>query len=77
MTTTNQTELLERLTHDVRSKCSSLKSAAELLQQASPEEIRELLPLMTEAARNMSQKIADYEKNWNNNPSICKEPSQG
>ena len=54
-------DLLETLIHDVTSKCSSLKSAAAILRQASPKETRELLALMTEESRRLAKDLADFK----------------
>lgn len=52
---------LDSLIHDVRSKCASLQGAAALLRAASPEEGRTLLALMTEQARGLARRLADFE----------------
>lgn len=49
MTTDNS-----KLLHDLRSKCSSLKSAAELYKDCSPAEKKEMLALMNAAAAEIS-----------------------
>lgn len=45
---------LKKLVHDVNSKCSSLKGAAALLNDASPAERAELLKLMAEQAKALA-----------------------
>lgn len=46
MTAPDATKLL----HDLKSKCASLKSAAELFKDCSPAEKKEMLALMSTAA---------------------------
>jgi uncharacterized heparinase superfamily protein len=53
---------VDTLIHDVNSKCSSLKCAATLLREASDAEVRELLGLMAQQARNLADSIEKYEK---------------
>jgi len=55
---------LEILIHDVNSKCASLKSAVVLLKQSTKEETQELLSLMIQQTRNLTQNITDFEKSW-------------
>lgn len=52
---------LEKLIHDVNSKCASLRDAASLLRQAEPAEARELLKLMVEQARGLADAIAKFQ----------------
>ena len=52
----------ESLIHEVNSKGSSLRDAAELLQKATPEERRVMLSLMSEQARSLANIIAEFEK---------------
>jgi hypothetical protein len=52
-------EALGKLVHDVNSKCSSLKSAAALLKNASDEERKEFLTLMRDQAKSL---LAALEK---------------
>lgn len=52
-------EKLEKLIHDVRSKCDSLRSAAGLLRGAAPAEREELLGLMAEQARSLARLLAE------------------
>ncbi|MDQ7772575.1 MAG: hypothetical protein RDU13_03520 [Elusimicrobiales bacterium] len=47
-------ERSSKLLHDLRSKCSSLKSAAELYKDCSPAEKKEMLALMKQAAFEIS-----------------------
>ncbi len=54
-------EALEKLIHDVNSRCSSLKSAVSLLKGARPEEARELLRLMVEQANTLAAELARHE----------------
>jgi len=49
---------LQKLIHDINSKCASLKSAAGLLKEASPEERKEFLRLMKEQAESLTEAIA-------------------
>lgn len=53
---------LQKLVHDVNSQCSSLKSAAALLKDASAQERKELLPLMVERAQGLARALADYAR---------------
>lgn len=57
-----QSKDLERLIHDVNSKCASLTSAAALLKQASPKEAQELLVLMSEEVRKLARTVMDFEE---------------
>lgn len=52
---------LDSLIHDVNSKCSSLKSAVNLLRTASAEERRELLALMKRQAQHIARDIEAFE----------------
>jgi hypothetical protein len=47
-------EISSRLLHDLRSKCASLKSAAELYKDCSPAEKKEMLALMKQAASEIT-----------------------
>jgi len=51
-----------KLLHDLRSKCSSLKSAAELYKDCSPGEKKEMLALMKAAAGEIAALLAVLEK---------------
>lgn len=51
---------LEKLIHDVRSKCDSLRAAAGLLRDAPPAEREHLLGLMTVQAQSLAQLLAEY-----------------
>lgn len=55
---------LNRLLHDIQSKCSSLKSAAKLLKDASPEEAREMVALMQPAAEAVSRAVEGLDKEF-------------
>lgn len=55
---TEQTKIL----HDIKSKCASLKSAAELYRDCSAEEKREMLALMREAAGHITEYLAQLDK---------------
>ncbi|MBI4668008.1 MAG: HAMP domain-containing histidine kinase [Elusimicrobia bacterium] len=59
--TDNQPEPLEQLIHDVNSKCASLKSAVQLLRNASDDERRELLELMAQQAEALVKIIVEYK----------------
>lgn len=48
-------ETLEKLIHDVRSKCDSLRAAAGLLRDSPPDEREHLLVLMTEQASGLAR----------------------
>jgi hypothetical protein len=51
-----------KLLHDLRSKCSSLKSAAELYKDCSAAEKKEMLALMNAAAAEIATILAQIEK---------------
>jgi CHAD domain-containing protein len=51
-----------KLLHDLRSKCSSLKSAAELFKDCSAAEKKEMLALMGAAAEEISRTVAALAK---------------
>lgn len=53
---------LDKLIHDVNSKCSSLKDAAKLLPDASPAEHQELLALMVAQARALADELAAFAR---------------
>lgn len=50
-------ERSSRLLHDLRSKCASLKSAAELYKDCSPAEKKEMLALMKQAASEITASL--------------------
>ncbi|MCX5792787.1 MAG: hypothetical protein NTY45_11340 [Elusimicrobia bacterium] len=50
-----------KLLHDLRSKCSSLKSAAELYKDCSAAEKKEMLALMKAAAADIANLLARIE----------------
>lgn len=52
---------LEKLIHDINSKCSSLKDAAKLLPDSSAAEKKELLALMVSQARALAEELAVFE----------------
>jgi len=51
-----------KLLHDLRSKCSSLKSAAELYKDCSAAEKKEMLALMNAAAAEITKLLGQLEK---------------
>ena len=51
-----------KLLHDLRSKCSSLKSAAELYKDCSAAEKKEMLALMNAAAAEITRLLAQLDK---------------
>lgn len=51
-----------KLLHDLRSKCSSLKSAAELYKDCSAAEKKEMLALMNSAAAEITRILGQLEK---------------
>lgn len=51
-----------KLLHDLRSKCSSLKSAAELYKDCTAAEKKEMLALMTAAASEIAKLICELAK---------------
>jgi hypothetical protein len=54
-------ERSSKLLHDLRSKCSSLKSAAELYKDCSPAEKKEMLALMKQAAAEIASSLEKLE----------------
>ncbi len=58
MTAPDATKLL----HDLKSKCASLKSAAELYKDCSPAEKKEMLALMTAAADEIAGTVSALAK---------------
>jgi len=46
-----------KLLHDLKSKCSSLKSAAELYKDCSAAERKEMLALMAAAAQEITRTV--------------------
>ena len=58
---TNTTDS-SKLLHDLRSKCSSLKSAAELYKDCSAAEKKEMLALMNAAAAEIVKILAQIDK---------------
>lgn len=54
-------ERSSKLLHDLRSKCSSLKSAAELYKDCSPAERKEMLALMKQAASEIAASLEKLE----------------
>ncbi len=53
-------DALEKLIHDVNSKCASLKNAAGLLRTAPPAEADELLTMMAQQAEKLGQTITKF-----------------
>ena len=53
---------LQRLIHDVNTKCASLKDAAALLRDSSSQDTAELLRLMGQQAEDLNRAIADFAK---------------
>lgn len=53
---------LDKLIHDVNSKCSSLKDAAKLLADSPAAERKELLALMVAQARALADGLAAFER---------------
>jgi len=51
-----------KLLHDLRSKCSSLKSAAELYKDCSAAEKKEMLALMNAAAAEIVKLLGQLAK---------------
>ena len=51
-----------KLLHDLRSKCSSLKSAAELYKDCSAAENKEMLALMNAAASDIVKVLGELTK---------------
>lgn len=55
-------DALEKLIHDVNSKCASLKNAAALLRAAPPAEADELLTMMAQQAEKLGQTITRFDQ---------------
>lgn len=53
---------LDKLIHDINSKCSSLKDAAKLLPTSPEAERKELLALMAGQARALADTLAAFER---------------
>ncbi len=53
---------VSKLLHDLKSKCASLKSAAELYKDCSPAEKKEMLALMTAAAGEIARTVDALNK---------------
>lgn len=51
-----------KLLHDLKSKCASLKSAAELFKDCSAGEKKEMLALMTAAAEEIAKTVSALNK---------------
>lgn len=51
-----------KLLHDLRSKCASLKSAAELYKDCSAAEKKEMLALMNAAAAEITKLLSQLDK---------------
>jgi hypothetical protein len=52
---------LDRLVHDVNSRCSSLRDAAAMLRKIPSSERAEFLALMTEQARKLADDLAQFK----------------
>ena len=59
---TEKKDNLSKLLHDIRAKCSSLKSAADLFKDCSAEEKKEMISLMSNAAKDISNRLNELEK---------------
>jgi hypothetical protein len=53
---------LEKLIHDVTSKCVSIKNAAALLRSTQHQEAGELLTMMAQQAEKIAQVITEFER---------------
>lgn len=53
---------LEKVIHDVNSKCASLKDAAPLLRELSPGERDRLLDLMRQQAETLLRTLRDFPR---------------
>jgi len=53
---------LSKLLHDLKSKCASLKGAAELFKDCSAAEKKEMLALMSAAAEEISKTVSALNK---------------
>jgi hypothetical protein len=60
---TENKDTLTKLLHDIKAKCSSLKSAADLFKDCSAEEKKEMISLMSNAAKDITKHLSDLEKN--------------
>lgn len=69
--------ILTELIHDVNSKCGSLKSASKLLKKSSTQETVEFLALMNQEARDLAQRIALCEKQFQKNKVLLSGNSGG
>ena len=55
-------ETSTKLLHDIKAKCSSLKSAVDLFKDCSCEEKKEMLSLMRNAAKEITDRLNNLEK---------------
>ncbi len=53
---------VSKLLHDLKSKCASLKGAAELYKDCTPAEKKEMLALMTAAAGEIARTVEALNK---------------
>jgi nitrogen-specific signal transduction histidine kinase len=59
MANSDETRLL---LHDIRGRCASLKSAADMLKNCPPEQAAEMADLMTEEARQILQSLLKFKQ---------------
>ncbi|HAH32849.1 MAG TPA: hypothetical protein DCL44_11105, partial [Elusimicrobia bacterium] len=57
-----ETPDLRKIYHDLASKCAALKSAVQVLRDSPPEEKKEMLALMTEAATAILKCLSELQK---------------
>lgn len=52
----------EPIIHDVKSTCSNLRTAADLLREVPPKEAEELLAAMVQQAEGLARAISDFKQ---------------
>ena len=55
-------EALDKLIHDVISKCSSLRNAADMLRGVSRQDADELVSLMSQQAGKLADSISNFAR---------------
>ena len=53
---------INKIFHDIRSKCSSIKSAVDLIKTADEAEKKEIISLMEKAAMDLTKAIKELKK---------------
>jgi len=53
---------LSSLRHNIQSKCASLKSASQLIKDCPPDQLRKLVTLMSDEARDILRNLGALEE---------------